>query len=310
MSTGQVDIQNTERAAADTASRWQVGKVGVGGIAVESVESAIKHDVLGLAAEIAYRSGLALVPFLLILAALPSVIGSILSTPDLGDRLTRELRTLISNDVGDMMGALLNEVSQTRGWTAFFIGLAGTLWMGTSTTSAIRKALNRVYAFDENEPFLKRKLIEIAVTLVVDVLAFCALLVVIIGPHLLGESLGPLRHLISAAVSFVLLLGAVSVIYWLAPAAENQFKWITPGAALFAVVWLAFSIGFSFYFTHFWSLNRVYGFLGVMLVVLIWLYWSAIALLLGAEVNSAVARRYEPELNSQQMPGERKTNGG
>ena len=46
----------------------------------------------------------------------------------------------------------------------------------------------------------------------------------------------------------VLLLSAVSVIYWLAPAAENQFKWITPGAALFAVVWLAFSIGFSFYF--------------------------------------------------------------
>ena len=70
MSTGQVDIQNSERVARETASEVQVGKVGVGAIAFESVQTAIKHDVLGLAAEIAYRSALALVPFLLILAAL------------------------------------------------------------------------------------------------------------------------------------------------------------------------------------------------------------------------------------------------
>ena len=65
MSTGQVDIQNSERVARETASEVQVGKVGVGAIAFESVQTAIKHDVLGLAAEIAYRSALALVPFLL-----------------------------------------------------------------------------------------------------------------------------------------------------------------------------------------------------------------------------------------------------
>src|SRR5436190_8331276 len=106
MSTGQVDIQNSERVARETASEVQVGKVGVGAIAFESVQTAIKHDVLGLAAEIAYRSALALVPFLLILAALPSVIGSILSIPDLSDRLTHELRTLISNDVSNMVGTL------------------------------------------------------------------------------------------------------------------------------------------------------------------------------------------------------------
>ena len=102
-------------------------------------------------------------------------------------------------------------------------------------------------------------------------------------------------ELLSAIVAILLMTVAVSLVYWLAPAQDNTFRWITPGTVFFVLAWLLISAGFSIYLSQFGALNRVYGSLGAMLALLLWLYGSAVALLLGAELNAVLGKRLDPK---------------
>ena len=285
-------------AAFDHLPPAQIGPVSLREGAREALKSAIEHDVPGLAAEVAYHAALAVLPFLLLLAALPSVLGSVLSLPDLAQEITRESERLLSQNSARMIQTLVEEVSKSSGWTALAFGLLGTLWAGTSTTSSLRKALNRLYGFEENAPLVKRKLIELGVTAVAGSLYFVAVLALLLGPRLLGGS-NLLTQGLALAFAMVVVLAAVSFVYWLAPAAENTLRWITPGAVVFLIAWLLFSAIFSIYLSRIGTVNQVYGSLGAMIVMLVWLYGSNFALLLGAELNAVLGKRFDPQVASR-----------
>lgn len=262
---------------------------------VRAGEQAKDDDVAGLAAEMAYRASLAVLPFLLMLSALPSVVGSIFGLDDISARLTTEAERLLSDNSAEMMKTLINEVERSRGWTPFVFGLFGTLWAGTLATSALRKSLNRIYRFDETTPFVQRKLVDLALTVTAGLLFFFAIMALVIGPALLGGE-NAVTELISLVAAVAVVLIAVSLLYWLAPSGENTFRWVTPGALLFGLGWLLFSLGFSVYLSRFGMLNHVYGSLGAMMVLLAWLYGSNLALLLGAELNAALAHDNDPNV--------------
>ena len=90
------------------------------------------------------------------------------------------------------------------------------------------------------------------------------------------------------------------MIYWLTPATKNTFRRITPGALVFVFAWLGFTLGFSAYLSVFGTFNRVYGSLGLMMALLIWLYGSNFALLLGAELNAVLGKSFDPEIADAQ----------
>src|SRR5690606_25112208 len=91
-------------------------------------------------------------------------------------------------------------------------------------------------------------------------------------------------------IPLVLVGLAAAVIYWLLPDAGLKFRWISPGAALFVLGWFAATLGFGWYVSNFGSYNATYGALGGVVILMIWLYVSALMLLAGAEVNAMVAR--------------------
>jgi membrane protein len=261
----------------------------------KAVCQAVDDDVLGLAAELAYRATLAVLPFLLFLAALPSVAGSAFGVQDVGERLSGQMDALLSEKSADMMRTLIDEVERSRGVTALVLGALGTLWAGTSATSAFRKALNRLYKFDERATFLQRKATEIGMTLIVGSFFVLAFAVVLVGPAAMG-GVNALTQLVSLVLAFVLVLLAVSLLYWKASAGEAQYRWVTPGAVLFGLAWLTFTFLFSAYLSLFGGLNHVYGTLGAMIALLVWLYGSNIALLLGAELNSVLGHDVDPNV--------------
>jgi membrane protein len=260
-----------------------------------AIDQAIDDDVPGLAAELAYRAALAVLPFLLMLAALPGVVGSVFHVDDITQRLTDEADSLLSENSADMMRSLIEEVGRSQGGTAFVFGLFGTIWAGTMTTSALRKALNRVYKFDDQTPFLVRKGTELGLTIVSGLAFFVAIMSLVLGPSILGDQ-SPLANVLWLLVALIVVLAAVSLLYWLAPSGEHHYRWVTPGALLFGGGWLVFSLGFSAYLSRFGMINHVYGSLGVMIVLLIWLYGSNFSLLLGAELNAALAQDKDPEV--------------
>jgi membrane protein len=171
--------------------------------------------------------------------------------------------------------------------------------------SALRKALNRIYGFEEHQPLLKRTALELGLTLSAGSLALAAMLCILVGPYLLDE-LGALADLVSIACAITLVLIAVSLIYWLLPAHEqadeHTVRWITPGAVLFGVVWIGFSLVFSAYLSRFGTVNQVYGSVGVMIVLLVWLYGSNLALLAGAEINAGLGRQVDPAVGDRSSP--------
>ena len=287
-------------AGKQAVDGWQLGNVDAGRLVREAVRSAYQHDAPGLAAEIAYNGALTLLPFLLLVASLPVVLEDVFAIPELPAHVAGQADRFFTAALAAIVGSVLDEVSRSRGTTAFFAGLLGTIWSGMSTMSSIRKALNRIYGFDDRTPYLLRKLYQAALAAVTAALALAAFLALLIGPNLIEPLLGPLTRPTLVVGAAALILGAVALVYWLAPAAENSFRWITPGALLFAITWLIFSLGFSVYVSAFSAVNRFYGSLGVMIIILVWLYGSSFALLLGAAVNAEAGRRFDPEVEAPQ----------
>jgi len=285
---------------------WRMGSFDGSRTLREVVAGCIDHDVLGLGAEVAFHAALAVLPFVLLIAALPSVLSAVFSVPDFGQRISEEAGRHLSGNAASMVRTLVEQVTKTTGWAAFTIGFVGTSWAGISTTSSLRKALNRIYGFDEELPFLARKVLEIGVTLGVGVVYVAAVAAILLGPVYLGKP-GVPADTLSLLVAISLVSLAVSLVYWLLPAHRTTFHLITGGAALFVIVWLIFSVVFSVYLSRFGTINRVYGSIGVMIVLLGWLYGSNVALLVGAEINAGIGRQEDPQVRGRSRTPEGST---
>jgi membrane protein len=284
----------------------RAGRADLRGIVRDVIDGVAKDDVMGLASELTHHLALTVFPFLLMVTALPSVAGALFDIPDPSDRLSEEMATLVSSDNGELVKNLIREMTQTSGWYAFLFGLIGSLWAGISTTSTLRKALNRIYRFDDEAPFWTRKLEEFWLTVVVASLFLAAIVSVLVGPALLGS----VPHVSTPAanvLALALVLIAVSLVYWQAPSQPHDFEFATPGALFFAIAWLLFSLAFAGYLSQVGALNHVYGSLGAIIALLFWLYGTSLALLVGAELNAAVAKRLDPQTQANTVaPGEKR----
>src|SRR6188508_2872944 len=135
MTTSQIDTVLGELPEV------HLGRLPLREAARDAIRHALRDDVPGLAAELAFRAALAFLPFLLLLAALPSVLGSIFNASDIGDQISRQADALLSKNSADMVHTVVGEVTKSQGWGVVAFGLVGTIWAGLATTSSIRKAL-------------------------------------------------------------------------------------------------------------------------------------------------------------------------
>ena len=261
------------------------------GLAREALDMVTRHDLSGLAADITFHATLAMLPFLLLLVSLPSVTGSIFSISDPAGQVSDKIGQVFSEDLGNSIRSLLGEVKESRGWSALMLGLGGSIWAGSSTISTIRKALNRIEDQEEECPFLKKKAIEVGLTVVIGLIVFSVIIFAVVGPLLLGVS-GWIGEGVFSAYGLLAALVIASLLFWLAPSREREFKWVTPGAFLFVLSWLVFSLGFAFYIANVSNLNHVYGTLGIMAIAITWIYGSTLALLVGAEINTIIAKHH------------------
>ena len=103
---------------------------------------------------------------------------------------------------------------------------------------------------------------------------------------------------------------AIAIIYYYAPDAEQEWVWITPGSILATTLWVLISLGFKFYVAHFGSYNATYGAIGGVIVLMLWFYVSALAVLVGAELNAEIehASPYGKD-PGEKVPGEKKKIG-
>jgi membrane protein len=266
-----------------------------------SLKEANNDHIPNLAAALAYYAFLA-IPSALLLAA---GIFSLLAGPHAVSTIIDKLGTIIPGQAQSLLGDSLRRMTQRQATGATIAGIGGALalWSLGGAMQNLMWALNIAYDRDETRGFVKRRLtafVMIFFALLGFALAFGVL---ILGPHLstwIGDAIGAksVVKIVWWAAEWPLLVGGLLVsfagIFYLGPNVQHpRWKFLSFGSVLAVVIWLIASGAFAFYVSKFGSYNKAWGTLSAVVVMLTWLWLSALALLLGAEVNAEAERSRE-----------------
>ena len=256
-------------------------------------------DCPGLAAQLAYFVLLFLFPFLMLLVA---VAGLAVDDPEsVLETLTERMRGLVPEDAVSLLVDYADRTLGSRNSSVLLYAIPLVLGSGSAASQAIIKAANRAYDVRETRPFFKvwgiSALMGLGVTLLVGALAFATF-----GPEV-GGYVRRLTGLPGVFLTFWDALGwtlaflavtlALAILYYLAPNADLPFKWITPGGFAATVLMLASSVALNLYVTNIGRYDQVYGQLGAVVVLMLWLYVTGLMVLIGTEMNAVLARMAE-----------------
>jgi membrane protein len=153
-------------------------------------------------------------------------------------------------------------------------------------------AVNRAYDEDETRGFLRLRGLALLLTIGAVLALLAVVYALVVAPNSLSDdgSMNVLRVAVLVVRWPLLAIGAMvglAIIYRYAPnRAEARWKWVSPGAVIATLVWLAASVGFAFYTANFGQYNETYGALGAVVVVMLWLYIGALVTIAGAELNA------------------------
>lgn len=251
-----------------------------------------------LAAGLTYYSVLSIFPGLLAIFSLLGVVGQ---GEESVQKILDILGPLVSQKTLDSLEPTLVDLasSQAAGLT-LLIGLVGAVWSASGYVRGFGRAMNNIYEVREGRPAWKLIPSQLLLTLVVLVLCALALVMLIVsGP--VAESIGDVVGLGSTAVTIwtyakwpvlaVVVVLIVALLYQRTPNVKQPgFRWLSLGAFLAIMVWVAASVGFAFYVANFGSYNKTYGSLAGVIITLLWLWLTNTALLFGAELDSELER--------------------
>lgn len=202
----------------------------------------------------------------------------------------------------DAAGILLAQSREVAAGTSSGVGLvalvgvAVALYSASKGAGALMTSLNAVFDVPEARGFLARYAVLLALTFGLALGAVLALATVAVLPALfavlpLPAGLGPIVEVARWAVLALLAMVGMTLVYRFAPnRGPARWRWISPGAVVATVAWLAGSAAFSIYVSSFGSYNETYGALGAVVVLLLWLWLSALVMLLGGELDAALER--------------------
>ena len=250
-------------------------------------------DAFGLAAQLAYYFFLALFPTVLCLLA----IASFFPVHNLTDEVTRALGPVAPPEILALIQEQLVRLSNGDHGGIFTVGFVGAIWSSSAAMVAIVGALNRAYDIEEGRPWWKVRLVAIGLTLALAVFLLLSFTLILAGPALAAGvaeqfGLGPVFRwtwlILQWPLAFFLVSTALGLVYYMAPDAQQDWTWITPGALIGTLLWLVMSLAFSYYVTNFTDYNATYGAIGGVVVLLLWFYVSGLAILIGAEANAEI----------------------
>jgi membrane protein len=255
----------------------------------------IDDDCMGLAQQVAYSSMLAFFP------AVAFLLG-FLGLFDLFDEVEEFLGTVAPNGVLDFVAGLKDDnANEAASATAFVLGAVGALWAASGAMGAIVKAVNRAYELVETRPFWRVRLTAIFLVALSGITTAAIFLLIVVGGPL-GEAIAEKARLGSAwdwiwavfrwPIAFCAILLFFALVYYLAPNRDaRNWKWISPGSLVGGVLWLALSALFALYASFSDSYSKTYGSLAAGVILLLWLNYTAWAILFGAELNSELDRQ-------------------
>ena len=278
------------------ASPWRLPPREWVAVFKRTFKAFLADDAMGLSAQVAFSSLLAFFPAVVFLVGLLDLVGAY-------DTLKDFLAPVAPGDVLKTIDTLQADTSKGTSVVAFVLGAAGAVWAASGAMSSVIKAVNRAYDRVETRPFWLVRLIGVVLVMLMGLVLAGLLLLIVFGGPLgtaiankagLGGAFELLWSILRWPIAFLAILTFFALVYYLAPNLDVRgWKWLTPGALVGSVMWLLLSGLFALYTSFSDSYSRTYGALASGIVLLLWLNYSAFALLFGAELNSELDRQAE-----------------
>ena len=254
----------------------------------------MKDDCMGLSQQVAYSSLLAFFP------AVAFVIGA-LGLFGLFDDVKRLLDPIAPNGVITFIDSLQRDSHGGTSAAAFVIGFFAAVWIASGAMNSVIKAVNRAYERPETRPFWKTRATAIVLVVTSGITTAGIFLLIVVGGSL-GDAISKRAGFGSAfqwvwgiarwPIAFCAILLFFSLVYYLGPNKEQRnWKWVSPGSVVGGLLWLLLSGLFAVYVTYAGNYTKTYGALATGVILLLWLNYSAFALLFGAELNAELDRQ-------------------
>jgi len=251
-----------------------------------------------VAAALSFYFLLSLVPLLIVFSSLLAY----LPIPNVFDQLLDLMATVVPPSAMALVEKIMVSVLTPHGRGLLSIGVLGYLWSSSGGYSAVIEALDIAYGVEISRPWWRDRLQALALTLTTGALISASLVLLVLGANFgrflvlvfpVPETFGHTWPLLRLALTFTTFLAAVLLMYVFGPNTRITLRSALPGAVLAVFGWFLGSFGFTFYLRHFGEYDVTYGSLGAVIVLMLWFYLIAAAMLLGAEVNALLAKRTE-----------------
>jgi membrane protein len=256
-----------------------------------------EDHVMAFAGNLTYKGLFAIFPFFTFLLSLLGVFNA----TDLVNVMVDKLSGIAPQSATTFVEGQLLSITQSQAESAFTFGaiisILLALWGISGAFRSVMEAMNVMYEVEEDRPFWMVYGLSIFMSLAVVVLLVGALVLVIFGESIgvrvadlvgLGPVFATLWSIVQWPVVALVVLFAFALIYYLAPTVNQRFRWISPGSIIAFVFWLIFSLLFSLYTSIAGSYNETYGSLAGVIVLMLYVYYSALIMLIGAEVNQVI----------------------
>lgn len=265
---------------------------------MQSYRAFNRHDMSVYAAALAYHVLFSLFPFVIFLIALLSFF----EMSAFFDWLREQAAVFLPKVAMEQVDAVIRELQVPQSGL-LSTGVVAALWLASRGIRAMMTALNVAYGAREQRPAWKRYPLSVLYTVGLAVMLSAAAAMMIIGPQVLqwlSRQFGLESFFVTLwtwlrwPAALVLLVLALAVVYYAGPNVRHKFKLISPGSVVSVIVWVIASLGFGYYVQNFGNYNVMYGSIGAVIVLLLYIYLSSAVVLYGAEVNAAVEGRAAP----------------
>lgn len=288
----------SEIPGAKAAAQWRLSRKAWWLIAKRIYVMNDFHNLPLLAAGVAFFSFLAFVPFIASIVLLYSLVGD---PATVGESMKMAQR-FVPGDVMSIIERQLTQIIQTSNsvkGVGLAIALAFSSYSATRAATAMIKALNIIYEEYETRNIVRTTLVSFGITFGMIGVALIGLAAIslfgyatIFLARYVGANILLLVQISTWLVAGALVSCAFGIIYRLAPDRRPpKWRWLTAGSMVATLMWVLISLGFGFYAAHITDYNATYGSLAAIVIFQMWLFLSAYAVLIGAEINAEAERQ-------------------
>lgn len=280
------------RAKAEAANGQGKGRRSVSSLVKGVFMRAVRHDCTEVAGEMAFDFSFSIFPAALFAATLAGLLDI---SPESVSKSLEVIGVFLHDQVRRMVESNVRSLVATSSQPLLTLGFLGAVWAASSAINATIKALNRAYGIAEYRSFWYRRLLSVGLMFGVGLGLVVSFNLLIMGTWIETQLLVRLGledyvpwmvSQLKMPVGFLGVISMTCVIYRIAPNCRPGLVEVLPGAVSFAILWFALTQAFGTYVSNFSYYNRVTGTLGVMIVFQLWIYLTALLLLLGGELNA------------------------